>query len=127
MSDPLALGLASTAVDLVNNTIGLLKAAKEAAKRSKDHDLKEKLSEVFDAVLELKDAIGDLRAENADLRKQLDTRAKLKWNSKSKLYYMDDDPDPFCPTCWGRDMKPVRLHPGIYPQSNRKWGYICMV
>ena len=66
MSDPLALGLASTVVELVNNAIGLLKEAKEAAKRSKDHDLKEKLGEVFDAVLELKDAIGNLRAENAD-------------------------------------------------------------
>src|ERR1700677_703886 len=99
MSDPITLGLASTAVGLVNGTISLLKEARDAAKRSDDHDLKDKLSEVFDSVLELKEVIGNLREENAELRKQLDTRASLTWDTRQKLYFADGDPDPFCPAC----------------------------
>ena len=127
MSDPLTLGLASTAVGLVNNTITLLKEARDAAKRSDDHDLKEKLSEVFDAVLELKEVIGSLREENADLRKQLETRANLKWDTRSKLYFKDDDPDPYCPACMDRDGKLIRLQPGIYANGGRQWGWVCKV
>src|ERR1035437_9820712 len=98
MTDPITLGLASTAVGLVNSTIGLLKEARDAAKRSDDHDLKDKLSDVFDAVLELKEVIGGLRDENVELLKRLQTRASLKWDSRNKLYFAEGDPDPFCPT-----------------------------
>ena len=122
MSDPLTLGLASTAVGLVNNTINLLKEARDAAKRSDDHDLKEKLSEVFDAVLELKEVIGNLREENADLRKQLETRANLKWDTSSKLYFKEGDPDPYCTACMDRDEKLIRLQPGVYANGGRQWG-----
>ena len=111
MSDPLTLGLASTAVNLVNGTIGLLKEARNAAKESDDHDLKDKLSEVFDSVLELKEVIGNLREENEVLRKQLETRANLKWDSRLKLYVIEGDPDPFCPSCVDRDDKQIRLNP----------------
>jgi hypothetical protein len=97
MSDPLTLGLASTAVSLVNGTIGLLKQARDSAKRSDDHDLKDKLSEVFDSVLELKEVIGNLREENAELRKRLDTRASLNWDSKAKLYFAENDPRSILP------------------------------
>lgn len=110
MSDPLTLGIASTAVGLVNGTISLLKEARDAAKRSDDHDLKDKLSEVFDSVLELKEVIGNLREENGELRKQLETRASLKWNSGKKLYYADGDPDPFCPACFDLNGQQIRLH-----------------
>jgi hypothetical protein len=127
MSDPLTLGLASTAVGLVNSTIGLLKQARESAKQSEDHELKDRLNEVYDAVLGIKDVIGNLRDENDNLRNQLDTRANLKWDSKSKLYFMENDRDPFCPACMGLDRKAIRLRPGIYKESGRQWGYVCKV
>lgn len=125
MSDPLTMGLASTAVGLVNGTIGLLKEAREAAKRSDDHDLKDKLSEVFDSVLELKEVIGNLRDENSGLRKQLEVRASLKWNSKSKLYYGEADPDPFCPACFDLSAQRIRLHPEQIMEGI--WHYRCKV
>lgn len=126
MNDPLTLGLASTAVSLVNGTIGLLKEARESAKRSDDHDLKDKLSEVFDSVLELKEVIGNLRDENAELRKRIETRASLKWDSKHKLYFADGDPDPFCPACMDLSGRQIRLQP-VYFSSNELWKYECKV
>lgn len=111
MSDPLTIGLASTAVSLVNGTIGLLKEARESAKRSDDHDLKDKLSEVYDSILELKEVIGNLRDENAELRKRLETKANLKWNSERKLYFADGDPDPFCQACMDLNERQIRLQP----------------
>jgi hypothetical protein len=126
MSNPITLGLASTAVGLVNGTIGLLKEAREAAKRSDDHDLKDKLSEVFDAVLELKEVIGNLREENTELRKMLEARAALKFDSKLKLYFAEGDPDPFCPACF--DLNSRQIH--LYPHTDGEGGlymYECKV
>jgi regulator of replication initiation timing len=114
MNDPLTLGLASTAAALVNNTIGLLKEAREAAKHSDDHDLKDKLSEVYDSFLELKEAVGNLREENQELRKRLETRASLNWNAKQKLYFAEGDPDPFCPVCLDVKGTQIRLHPEYF-------------
>jgi hypothetical protein len=125
MSDPLTLGLASTAVSLVNGTIGLLKEAREAAKRSDDHDLKDKLSDVYDSVLELKDTINNLREENAELRKQLNSKETLKWNSEMRVYVADGDPDPYCPICLDRDGKQMRLHPQF--SNGVVWIYDCKV
>jgi len=122
MGDPLTLGLASTAAGLVNSTIGLLKEARNAAKSSEDHDLKEKLNDVYDAVLELKEVIGSLREENSDLRKELDARARMKWDTRSKLYFIEGDPDPFCPACVDRDGKQIRLQPSV-----NGMGWICKV
>jgi len=126
MSDPLTLGLASTAVGLVNGTIGLLKEARDAAKRSDDHDLKDKLSEVYDAVLELKEVLGNLREENTELRKQLEARSRLKWDSEQKLYFEEGDPDPFCPSCMDLSGKHIRLQrPSHYDSTF--WKYQCKV
>src|ERR1039458_454830 len=124
MSDPLTLGLASTAVGLVNGTIGLLKEARDAAKRSDDHDLKDKLSEVFDSVLQLKEVISNLRDENADLKKRLETRSTLKWDSNLRLYFAEGDPDPFCPSCLDLDGRQTKMHPVFY-SSSVLWKYEC--
>jgi hypothetical protein len=125
MSDPLTLGLATTAVGLVNGTIGLLKEARESAKRSDDHDLKDKLSEVYDSVLELKEVIGNLRDENAELLKRLQTRAALKWDTQTKLYFAEGDPDPFCPTCLDKDEAQIRLQAVV--DEGQLWRYDCKV
>ena len=125
MNDPVTIGLASTAVGLVNSTIGLLKEARDSAKRSDDHDLKDKLSEVFDAVLELKEVLGNLRDENTELRQQLEAQAALKWDSRTKLYFAENDRDPFCPVCLDHSHKQIRLHPLFLDGS--LWKYECKV
>ena len=127
MSDPLTIGLASTAVGLVNGTIGLLKEAREAAKRSDDHDLKDKLSEVFDSVLELKELIGNLRDENGELRKRIESRAHLHWDSKQKVYLAEGDSDPFCPACLDLKGSVIRLQPAPNYGNNVLCMYECKV
>ena len=129
MSDPTTLGLASTAVGLVNSTIGLLKEARAGAKQSHDHDLKDKLNEVYDAFLELKEVISNLREENEGLKKQLETRANIKWDTKLKLYFAEGDPDPFCPACMDLTHKQVRLHPHYVSnsRSGSVWKYECKI
>ena len=126
MSDPLTLGLASTAVGLANGTIKLLKEAREAAKRSDDHDLKDKLSDLYDAFLDIKEVVGNLRDENEELRKKLDERAKLIWDGQLKVYFIENDPDPFCPTCMDRDGKSIRLYPA-YLGGGAQTGWRCKV
>jgi hypothetical protein len=129
MSDPITLGLASTAVGLVNGTISLLKEARDAAKRSDDHDLKDKLSDVYDAVLELKELISNLREENEGLKKRLETRANLRWDNRQKLYFAEGDSDPFCPACMDLNQKQIRLHP-VYSDldsSARIYRYDCKI
>lgn len=94
MSGPLTLGIAQSAVALASGTLGILKEAREAAKRSEDHDLKNKLSEVFDNVLELKESIFALRDENEQLRKQLQTKRELKWDTREKVSRVRHPPNP---------------------------------
>lgn len=125
MSDPATLGLASTAVSLVNGTIGLLKEAREAAKRSDDHDLKNKLSAVYDSVLELKETINSLREENSALKKQLMSKETLKWDPDKRVYFAEGDPDPFCPICLDKNGLQVRLHPQF--SNGIVWQYDCKV
>lgn len=127
MSDPLTIGLASTAVSLVNGTIGLLKEARESAKRSDDHDLKDKLSDVFDSVLELKEVIDNLRDENDELRKRIKTRAALTWDSKQKVYLAEGDSDPFCPACLDLNGSAIRLQPAPSYGNNVLCKYECKV
>lgn len=113
MTDPITFGVASTAVSLVNGTLSLLKEARESAKRSDDHDLKDKLNELWDSVLQVKEVVGNLRDENADLLKRLQTRASLKWDTRLKVYFAENDPDPFCPACMDLNETQIRLHPEI--------------
>jgi uncharacterized small protein (DUF1192 family) len=124
MSAPLTIGLASTAVGLVNGTISLLKEAKQAAKQSEDHNLKDKLSEIFDSVLDLKEVVGCLRDENADLRAQLARQKELRWDGAKKLYFREDDSDPFCPSCFDLNGRHIRLQPSIYSSF---FEYVCKV
>jgi hypothetical protein len=126
MSDPITLGLASTAVGLVNGTISLFKQAKEAAKNSDDHALKDKLSEVFDEILNLKEAVFNLAQENATLLGQLEQQKDVKWDTKSGFYYVAGDLDPFCPACWDRENKLCRLRP-VYWSSGALSRHDCQV
>jgi hypothetical protein len=129
MNDPLTMGFASTAVGLVNSTISLLKEAKQAAKSSEDHELKDKLNEVFDSFLDLKEVIGNLRDENADLRSKLNARDSLRWDTETKLYYAEGDIDPFCPACFDNGNKQIRLTPefarGARGANVKPWKYDC--
>jgi hypothetical protein len=111
MSDPLTLGLASTAVSLVNGTISIFKQVNESAKKSDDLELKQGLNDLYGQFVEIKAQILDLAQENADLRMQLTQRESVKRDAKSGNYFADGDADPLCPLCWERDGKLAHLRP----------------
>jgi hypothetical protein len=113
MSDPVTLGLASTAVSLVNGTINLFKQVNETAKTSDNLELKSGLNDLYSEIVNLKAIVLDLSNENADLRRVLDLRESLRRDTKSGSYFADNDPDPLCPICWERDRKPVHLGPAM--------------
>jgi hypothetical protein len=117
MSDPVTLGLVSTAVGLVNNTISLFKQVNESAKNSDNLELKSGLNDLYSEILSLKALVLELSQENADLRKSLDLRGSVKRDTKSGNFFVDNDPDPLCPICWERDGKTVHLRPARQKQS----------
>src|ERR1035437_3401081 len=111
MTDPLTLGLASTAVGLVNSTISLFKQVNEAAKNSDDLDLKRGLNDLYNQIVELKAQILDLAQENSDLRTKLNQKADIKRDVTTGFYFQEGDPDPLCSLCYERNEKRIHLNP----------------
>jgi hypothetical protein len=109
MSDPLTLGLASTAVGLVNSTISLFKQVNEAAKKSDDLELKQGLNDLYGQFVELKAQVLDLAQENQELRKQLRQREEMRRDSQTGFYYQGQDPSPLCPNCYEREERFIHL------------------
>jgi hypothetical protein len=127
MNDPLTLGLASTAVGLVNGTISLFKQVNESAKNSDNLDLKNGLSSLGSQIVDLKVQILDLAQENADLRKQLDRRENVRWDSTLQVYFLEGDQAPICPSCWDLNGKLIRLHGERGHGCAEPWRYECKV
>jgi hypothetical protein len=121
----MSLAAVELAISTIMSLIAFPAPGPTFRKKSDDHDLKDKLSEVFDSVLELKEVIGNLRDENADLQKRLQIRDALKWDSATKLYFVEGDPDPFCPACMDANGAPIRLQPFV--DDGVIWRYDCKV
>ena len=106
MSDPLTLGLASTAVSLVRRlAISLQKEARDSRKAIQTITTSRTSSAKFlTSVLELKEVIGGIwREENAELRKRLDTRARSQSGTatQNSTFAENDGQTPSCPACTG--------------------------
>lgn len=70
--------------------------------------------EAQDKIMELRTAVHDLQDENFSLRervKQLEAQFELKSKLvfKDRMYWMEEDGVPFCPTCWEDREKPIHL------------------
>lgn len=59
----------------------------------------------------MKEIISDLRDENAALQGRLEGRGNLKWDTRRKLYFAHNNPDPYCPACFDRETRQIRLQP----------------
>jgi DNA-directed RNA polymerase subunit M/transcription elongation factor TFIIS len=98
--DPL---LASTVVTGLNNTLNILKNAKELAKDSSDTKLKDELSNLYDSFLTLKEKLLELKDANVDLQRQLTVRETIQRDSKTGFFFREGETDPLCPTCYQKD------------------------
>jgi hypothetical protein len=99
------LTVAAAAMQILNNALGAMKAAKERSKGSKDNDLKEQISALYDNLLDLKEAILRLTAENSELRSTLEAFHAVQEKPELRQvgavsYYFLGATGPFCQICY---------------------------
>jgi hypothetical protein len=100
-----SLSVAAAAVQILNNTLGALKAVRERAQSSKDNDLKGLISTLYDSVLTLKEAVMLVSDENNELRRKIveqETPAaapELRKAGSTNFYYLGDK-GPCCQPCY---------------------------
>jgi hypothetical protein len=95
---------ASTAGQLLGTAVSIIKNARDLAKDSSDHELKNVISDAYDAVLNLKEKLLDLDEENRQLKAQLAKRDSFTGPVPPFGYvYKADDRSkdhPLCPKCF---------------------------
>jgi len=112
------LTVAAAAMQILNNALGAMKAAKERSKGSKDTELKEEIGTLYDALLDLKEALMRLTDENTELRRGIEEirnaqreKPELRQVGAVNYYYVGDK-GPFCQPCYdGKFNKLVALSP----------------
>jgi regulator of replication initiation timing len=85
-------------------------------------DLQEKLMKLREQALELQEENLSLRTEVSSLRQKLDRKTELDFDGE---VYKDSSEDAFCPSCYDKDGKLVRLHRNRAPEIQAKW--LCRV
>ena len=98
-----------TVASLVNSALSSVRAAKELAKDSSDVELKARIAETYDSFLDIKDRVIDLDLENRTLKEQLAKREAFKRTGEFGYYFVEGDPDPFCPKCYEGSNKAIHL------------------
>jgi hypothetical protein len=95
---------ASTAGQLLGTAVSIIRNARDLAKDSSDHELKNVISDAYDAVLNLKEKLLDLDEENRQLKAQLSKRGSFTGPIPPFGYvYKADDTGkdhPLCPKCY---------------------------
>ena len=101
----------------------LAKAIKTSADAIDDAQIKLQIAELISALADAKIEA----AENAEKISELESllKNKSKMIFQGRLYYrvLDDDmkEGPFCPTCYDKDEKTVRLQPNSSDRHNDDW------
>jgi regulator of replication initiation timing len=80
-------------------------------------DLQEKLMKLREQALELQEENLSLRTEVSSLRQKLDRKTELDFDGE---VYKDSSEDAFCPSCYDKDGKLVRLHRNRGPRDPSK-------
>jgi hypothetical protein len=99
--------------ELIATVLQLVDKAQDNASQLDGSDLGSQLASIRAKLQDLRDAITNLREENADLRDRLlsvDGAARRREDlvRHKGVYWLREDPDPWCPICWEKDQ--VTLH-----------------
>lgn len=103
--------------------MGVIDNLKEIAhlvKKFHDAELNQKIDAFEREIVELTLQIGSLEDENAELKRILSLIQKMRF--KKPFYYQGDDPVPFCPRCWEKEKKPVRLYGPVKVTAGLRYG-----
>ena len=108
----------ATIVQVIGTTIATLRNARDLAKDSKDHELKDVISDAYDSLLDLKERMFALDQENRELKAKLAERDSIVGPILPFGYfYLATDTSkasPLCPQCWqNKDQK--------YPLQTESW------
>lgn len=92
----------ATTVQLVANVVSTVKAARDLAKETGNHDLKERIGDAYDGLNDLRQRVLDLAEENRQLKAELAKRAGIDGPVPPFGYFFDKrHPDqPLCPKCY---------------------------
>ena len=92
----------SGVLSAIGTTLSTLKNARDLAKESKDHELKDVISDAYDQLIDLKERMLALDEENRDLKLKLAKKASFSGPVPPHGYvYRDGDTEhPFCPKCF---------------------------
>ena len=83
------------------------KSIVETLQKYKDPALVNQMLQYQGQVLELENEKRELLDRIKELEEALETKGKLTHDPP--LYYLEDDPTPFCPRCWEADRKLIHL------------------
>lgn len=107
----------------IKTTLDNIKAIKEIADSTQNIELKS-------LIVDLKEEILNLRQENLDLKQQLSRKLEHNMIFENKVYWdvkEDETKDgPYCPVCWDRDCKAIRLGPlQVAGPNSTHHCYVC--
>jgi hypothetical protein len=106
----------SGVLQAIGTTLSMLKNARDLAKESKNHELKDVISDAFDSLLDLRERMLALDEENRELKLKLAKKGSFS-GPVPPFGYMYKDGDmqhPFCPKCFQE-----KGHE--YPLSMQSW------
>jgi hypothetical protein len=99
---------------VIGDTVALIKEAQEIAKGLEQADLATKLMDAREHLGTLREALLEERDKSTaqeqrirDLERSLELQPRLLRHMG--VYWAQDDPDPWCPTCWERDHRAIHL------------------
>jgi len=110
------LGPAAAAVRILNDALGIVKAARERAQSSRDPDLKDLTLTLYDHVLSLKEAVMLVTDENNELRRKIAelehpaAKPELRQVGVANFYFVGDV-GPYCQACYDGSERLTRLSP----------------
>jgi hypothetical protein len=90
--------------------MGIMENVKEIAefvKKYNDDELNQKIGALEGQILALITQIRSLEEASEESERTLSLIKKMQF--KKPFYFQEDDPVPFCPSCWEKEKNPVHL------------------
>lgn len=87
---------------LVASVVNTAKAARDLARDTTNHELKEKIGEVYEGLMDLRERLLNVDEENRRLKVELTKRAEIDGPVPPFGYFFDKrhPEDPLCPRCY---------------------------
>jgi hypothetical protein len=103
--------------------MGIMENVKEIAefvKKYNDEELNQKIGALEGQILALITQIRSLEEAREEKERTLSLIKKMQF--KKPFYFQEDDPIPFCPSCWAKEKNPVHLLGPVKVASGFRYG-----